>query len=240
MAPTKIQQGSFPAKRSSAGDAGPGVPAKRPALGGGSSAVREPPAPMRPSDQEMNGHPAAAEKAANYFRGLVAFAPHAVQKQLAKVEAQGGLGLQAPLNELQPIRIEDMSEASDFTTFREAWNNRNCFKALVKTGMYEACGNIWWVSLRTSWFAAAEFGNGRPAPGGEYYAIPWVQFAAARALWSDEVFNGSDENPMLRRFTFQGYLPSAVEGLAAAKMNNERGTAIFAELPIFAGLIEFL
>jgi len=239
MAPTKIKQGSLPAKRSSAGDADPGVPAKRPTLGGGSSAVREPPEPMRPLDKDMNGHPAVAEKAANYFRGLIAFASHAVQKQLAKVEVQGGLGLQAPLNELQPIRIEDMGLASSLTSFREAWNNKNCLKALIQTGMYEASANIWWVSLRTTWFDEVQFPDGGSALG-DVTATPWPQFAAARALWCDEAFNRSAENPMLRRFTFPAYLPSAVQGLAAAKMNIKRGTAIFAELPIFAGLIEFL
>jgi len=224
------------AKRTAAGVQLPAPAAKRPALGGGwSSAVDVPPEPRRPTDDEMQGLPAVGEKAVKYFRELIAFAPHAVQGQLAKDQSQGGLGVKAPLNELQPIRIEDMTEASTLTTFREAWNNKNCMASLGQTGLYEAAANIWWVSVETTWFDADQ----RSAIG-DVESLQWGQFVAARALWSDEVFQSSSENPMLRRFAFHGHLPSAVQGVAALEQNVEKNVAIFANLPLFAGLVQLL
>ena len=110
--------------------------------------------------------------------------------------AVGGINLQGTLDQQEPLQIDSKGQLQ---TTKEHWRWENYKMSLEKKGLYEAPGNLLWLSMdKPTWD-----GEGLPATD-----ITWGQVVAAGGqLRSDEKFLRSSDNEQKRQ---NGSIPTAV------------------------------
>ena len=112
--------------------------------------------------------------------------------------AVGGINLQGTLEQQKPLQIDSKGQLQ---TTKEHWRWEYCKMSLEKKGLYEAPGNLLWLSMdRPTWQGEALLGTD----------ITYGQVAAGRQLWSDEKFLRSSHDEQKRHYIINGSIPTAV------------------------------
>ena len=131
-----------------------------------------------------------------YIKDLMASVRERLPTLLKNVA--GGINLQGTLEQQEPLQIDSKGQLQ---TTKEHWRWENCKMSLEKKGLYEAPGNLLWLSMdKPTWD-----GENSPAT-----YITYGQVAAGRQLWSDEKFLRSSDDEQKRHYIINGSIPTAV------------------------------
>ena len=151
-------------------------------------------APTKPSQSDIDAGIAIPVK--EYMK---AFIPY-VQTQLTAFLKQKDSRFAGALAESPPFQISQDAQKA-FKNFREPWQMCNCLNALTSTQLYEASGNVFWLNVLGTKFGEYDLADAE---------VTWHRLHDAAAIWSEEAFVSSCEDPHYRRFIFPGYLPAAI------------------------------
>ena len=140
--------------------------------------------------------------------------------------AVGGVGvlssLEGTLEAQEPLQIDSAAaNAGKLHSFKEHWRWEGCNMSLQNNSLYEAPGNLFWLSMDPpTW-------NGAPLPA---TGLTYGQMAAGRQMWSDAKFIRSSEDPRQRHYFVQGSVPTAVRSMTDVPGQKAVG---FVSLPCF-------
>ena len=84
-----------------------------------------------------------------YLQELVRSVCHRLHAFLSKAPAVGGIELKGALEQQQPLTIKpqgDVESQVHLRTYKEHWRWKSCKMSLEATGLYEAPGNLFWLS----------------------------------------------------------------------------------------------
>ena len=136
----------------------------------------------------------------------------------------GGIGLKGALEQQQPLTIKPQGDVETqvlLRTYKEHWRWNTCKMSLEATGLYEAPGNLFWLSTSyPQW-------KGERVPGME---LSYGELSGGRDMWSHEKFLRSGDSDNSRMYMLNGALPTAVLSVQDVSAG---GDAHFVELPCF-------
>ena len=164
----------------------------------------------------------ACEPLEDWVRDLTLSVRERLTEFLQMAPAAGGINLKGKLHQQQPLQISSDEGPGAMATYREHWRWPNCKKSLESNGLYEAPGNLFWLSTE-----AASLG-GQPVPGA---VLTYGHIAAGRQMWSDEKYNRSHADPHKRHYIISGAIPTCVNSVVDTPPNGE---CTLAELPCFS------
>ena len=150
--------------------------------------------PTQPSQSDIDAGIAIPVK--EYMKALIPY----VQTRLAAFLKQKDSRFGGDLAEAPPFQISQDAKKA-FKNFREPWQMSSCLNALTSTQLYEASGNVFWLDVLGSKFGEHDLADAE---------VTWHRLHDAAAIWSEEAFVSSCEDPHYRRFVFPGYLPAAL------------------------------
>lgn len=160
-----------------------------------------------------------AEPCEVYIAVLVPSVRTRLEAFMRKPAADGGIDLSGTLASQSPLQITKEAGAPQLKSFKEHWRWENCVTSLEQNSLYEAPGNVFWVSLELPVW------GGRPLAAAE---MTYGQLAAGRQVWSDEKFQRSSDDPNKRHYIITHALPTAVVSLTAVPSGDGQG---FVDLP---------
>ena len=111
------------------------------------------------------------------------------------------------------------------TTFKEAWDMKNCVTSLRSNGLYEASMTVW------QFLAGAKEWNGADLA---IDTVSWRQFEACAGLWGKAALDSSSENSEQTRYVYPGYLPTCVRSVEIVE-EMLKGDMFFRDLPACGG-----
>ena len=153
-------------------------------------------APTKPPQSDIDAGVAIPVK--QYMEALIPY----VQAQLTAFlkQQKGSHVVAGPLTEAPPFQISQDAKKA-FKNFREPWQMNNCLASLSSTHLYEASGNVFWLDVLGTKFGECDLTDAE---------VTWHRLRDAAALWSEETFVSSCEDPQHRRFIFPAYLPAVI------------------------------
>ena len=138
---------------------------------------------------------------------------------LKRQPAVGGIPLfkGTSLEQQEPSKIDDIK--GGLQTTKEHWRWENCRMSLEKKAMYEAPGNLFWLSTdKPTWD-----GEVLPATG-----LTYGNLSAGRQMWSDEKLLRSSHDESKQQYFVSGLIPTAVKSMVEVPAKPEVG---FLKLP---------
>jgi len=175
-------------------------------------------APTMPSQSDIESGMAIQVK--EYMKALVPYV-HAGLTAFLRLRDPNFKGLA----EAKPFEITSDAKVN-LKTFRESWQMENCLRALNSTQIYEAAGNVFWLDV-----LGDKFGE-HPLMDAE---VTWHRLQNAAAIWSEQAFVASSEDPQHRRFVFPGYLPAAIANTSHIEAAVKAGIYHFNKLCCLGG-----
>ena len=159
-----------------------------------------------------------------YLDRLALSVRHRLHAFLSTVPAVGGINLKGTLEQQQPLTIKPQSDVETqvhLRTYKEHWRWKYCKMSLEATGLYEAPGNLFWLSTNyPQW-------KGQRVPGMD---MSYGELAGGREMWSHEKFLRSGDSDNLRMYIINGALPTAVSSIQDV---SAAGDAYLVQLPCF-------
>ena len=135
------------------------------------------------------------------------------------------VSLRKPLYQVTCPPIAVASASGDThrpTSFREAWDMKNCLVALRQSGLYEAAMPLWqFEPTLERWEDHGIFPED----------VSWPQFLACLNYWNEENFINSATTEEQRRYIFPGFIPTAVKSPEFAELTGGKA-GYFTALPL--------
>ena len=114
----------------------------------------------------------------------------------------GGTNLKRTLEQQDPLQIDRITRL--LQTFKEHWRWESCKMSLENNGLYEAAGNLFWLSMDSPTWD----GESLPAT-----TITYEKVAAGRKLWCDDKFLRSSEDKSKRYYIIDACISTAVTSI---------------------------